>query len=63
MSLSGLRLYIFVQVEVVHDILVQVEVVHEQPEILVFHDIVSRPELEEIKRLGNPLVRTYNFFI
>ena len=29
---------------------------HDQPEILIFHDIVSRTELEEIKLLAQPLV-------
>jgi hypothetical protein len=36
----------------------QVEVAHDQPEILVFHDVIGRNELEEIKLLAQPLVGT-----
>jgi len=35
---------------------VQVEMIHDSPEILLFHNIVAPSELEEIKRLGNPLL-------
>ena len=34
----------------------KVEVVHHSPEILIFHNIVSPKELEEIKTLAKPLV-------
>ncbi len=36
----------------------QVEVAHDRPEILVFHDVIGRNELEEIKLLAQPLVVT-----
>jgi len=34
----------------------KVEMVHDSPEILLFHDIVSKAEQEEIKALGKPLL-------
>ena len=34
--------------------LLQVEVMHNLPEILVFHDILGREELEEIKLIAQP---------
>ena len=39
--------------------LLQVEVMHNLPEILVFHDILGREELEEIKLIAQPLVLSY----
>lgn len=39
------------------------EVVHDSPEILVFHDVVTHEELEEIKRLGKPFVSFMNIFV
>ncbi|XP_023346532.1 prolyl 4-hydroxylase subunit alpha-2 [Eurytemora carolleeae] len=34
----------------------QLELVHDNPEILMFHNIASRSEIQEIKDLGNPLL-------
>ena len=37
------------------------EVVHDSPEILMFHEIVSDAELEQIKTEAKPYVRTLEF--
>ena len=40
---------------------VKVEQVHSSPDILLFHDIITKPELEDIKRTAGPLVSNNNF--
>jgi len=35
---------------------VKVEQVHSSPDILLFHDIITKPELEDIKRTAGPLL-------
>ena len=37
------------------------EVVHDYPEILVFHEIVTEPELEEIKTQAKPYVSIFKY--
>ena len=43
----------------VYTLIVQVEVVHDAPEILLFHNIVSEPELDQIKQLAQPMVSIF----